>query len=62
MAATTAHRRGVNHKFTGEIQIVARPAFDLTSDSAAMRVPGTENLFCAPPGSAAIRANQKLRS
>ena len=62
MAITTVHQHPVNDKFRCEIQIIARSAFDLTGDSAAMRLPGAENLFGAPPRSAAVRANQKLRS
>ena len=62
MVATTAHRRRVNHKFTGKVQEIANLAFRVASDSATMRWPSAQNRFGAPARSAAIRANQKLRS
>jgi hypothetical protein len=62
MTATTLGQIAINDKLRSEIQIIARSAFDLTGNSAAMRLPGRENLFSSPPGSAAIRADQKLRS
>lgn len=62
MTAATLSQIAINNKFRRKIQIIARSTFDLTGDSAAMRLPGRENLFSSPPGSAAIWADQKLRS
>jgi hypothetical protein len=62
MATTAVHQHTVNYKLRREVQVIARPAFDLTGDSTAMRMPGAENLFSAPTGGTAIGANQKLRS
>jgi hypothetical protein len=62
MTAATAHRRRVNHKFTGKVQEIANVAFRVASDSATMRWPSAQDRFGAPTGSTAIGADQKLRS
>jgi len=62
MATATIDQHTVNHKLRREVQVIARSAFDLTGDSAAMRVSGAKNFFGAPPRSTAIWADQKLRS
>ena len=62
MATATVDQHSINHELRGEVQVIARSAFDLTGDSAAMRVSGAKNFFGAPPRSTAIRTDQRLRS
>jgi hypothetical protein len=62
MATATVHQHPVNDKLRREVKKIARLAFDLAGNSAAMRVSGAKNLFGAPPRSTAIRTDQKLRS
>ena len=62
MVATTAHRRRVNHKFTGKVQEITNVAFCIASDSATMRWPSAQDRFAPPTGRTAIGADQKLRS
>jgi hypothetical protein len=40
MTATTISQIAVNNKFRREVKKIARLTFDLTGDSAAMRLPG----------------------
>lgn len=49
MTATTLGQITINNKLRRKIQIIARSTFDLTGNSAAMRLPGQENLLVPLP-------------